>query len=198
MGQTGLAFIIRAAELGDIDKAVALSRITQSEHADRLPLAFSRSDAPFAARAYPEIIKRKMPGEVFVAVRDGDIIGHIGYHVVDMPAPEKHHHRAATVLDLSVSPSCRGRGVGGQLLARALDEMKLDGVTRVDAQVWNDNTSSEKMFESAGFEATFREFRMHLAPSKTGLPRHGMQFYAQFVRWLWLPAGALFLWFASR
>ncbi len=189
---------IRRATMSDVPNAITLSRITQNEHADRLPTEFKADDSPLAEAAYPQILTGKTQGAVFVATEDDTLVGHLGYYLHNYPAPGGRHHRAATILDLTVAPDRRGTGVGRDLASRALRQMKDDGVTRVDAQVWTGNTASQALFESLGFQSVFNEFRLHTAPSKAGRPQVANPGWTRTTLWLAFGLAALILLFASR
>ena len=59
-------------------------------------------------------------------------------------------------ITLLVAPGHRRRGLGSQLLERALGEARRRGLRRLEAVVQVDNRSARAFFEEAGFEPTGR------------------------------------------
>ncbi len=162
---------VRPARSADVPRLVEISRITQSEHAARLPDMFSGNDDPVCARTYPDILSGRTPGAIVVA-HDGErIIGHAGAAIVPVEAPERRHHRTGLILDVSVDPEVRGTGVGRLLLDALTDTMRGLGATDLRAQVWTGNAASESLFTAAQFAPMYREFRLSLAPSLDGPAR---------------------------
>ena len=159
---------VRLARPADVARLVEISRLTQAEHAERLPEMFSGNDDPACARTYPDILVGRTPGAVVVA-EDGDrVVGHAGAAILLLEAPERCHHRTGMILDISVEPRARGTGVGRLLLDALAAEMRNLEATDLRAQVWTGNRASEALFASAGFAPMHREFRLSLAPSVEG------------------------------
>lgn len=165
-----MTFTVRTAGMADLPRLVALSRITQTEHAARLPDHFSEHDDPFSTQIYRRILKGELEGAIFVATRGELILGHAGFHIWPFPAPENRHARVATVLDLTIDPEHRGQGLGRVLLDRLLDAARQAGATSVHAQVWRENPASAALFETSGFDRSYTEFRLGLAPALDGPP----------------------------
>ncbi|WP_130866014.1 GNAT family N-acetyltransferase [Acidipropionibacterium timonense] len=70
------------------------------------------------------------------------------------PAGAATFHLVVDLCDLDrimVRPDRRGRGLGGELLARGLDWARTHGADRVLLEVREDNPSARHLYESAGF-----------------------------------------------
>ncbi|AZQ68575.1 GNAT family N-acetyltransferase [Silicimonas algicola] len=179
---------VRPARSADVPRLVEISRITQAEHAARLPDMFSGKDDPVCARTYPDILAGRTPGAVVVAHDGARILGHAGAAIVPVEAPEQRHHRTGLILDVSVDRDARGTGVGRLLLDALADAMRGMGATDLRAQVWTGNAASESLFTAANFAPMHREFRLSLAPSLEGPARRDTLNPAY---WLLIAVGAL-------
>lgn len=54
-------------------------------------------------------------------------------------------------LAMGVAPDMRGAGIGGQLLAAALEQAWKQGLVRIELTVFDSNTSAIRFYERAGF-----------------------------------------------
>jgi RimJ/RimL family protein N-acetyltransferase len=55
------------------------------------------------------------------------------------------------ILGMGVIPEYRGRGIGGALIAAALQAAKEKGLTRIELTVRTDNEPARKLYEKFGF-----------------------------------------------
>jgi ribosomal-protein-alanine N-acetyltransferase len=60
------------------------------------------------------------------------------------------------ILDLAVSPACRGRGIGKSLVERALQTFRLQGASFVGLEVRPSNTAALHLYSRCGFVAEGR------------------------------------------
>ena len=65
---------------------------------------------------------------------------------------------------LAVHPQCRGRGLGQDLLLRALTEMRDEGMTRVRLQVRESNRNAINFYLSRGFRESENDRSMEHSP----------------------------------
>lgn len=73
------------------------------------------------------------------------LIGEVGGEKIGMV---RFDHGAATEVSININPSCRGRGLGHELLSEALTWAVGDLVAVIKDQ----NLASRRLFERAGFE----------------------------------------------
>lgn len=59
----------------------------------------------------------------------------------------------ATIEDLFVDPACRGSGIGGQLVAYALDRARARGCSTACLDTNEHNTASQRIYQALGFSA---------------------------------------------
>ncbi|HEX7052326.1 MAG TPA: GNAT family N-acetyltransferase [Burkholderiales bacterium] len=83
----------------------------------------------------------------FLALADGAPVGWCD--VVEKPRGALRH---SGVLGMGVLAAHRGRGLGGALLRRTLDDAREKGFTRVELTVRVDNERARKLYEKHGFQ----------------------------------------------
>jgi GNAT superfamily N-acetyltransferase len=83
---------------------------------------------------------------VFVAARDGAIVGTIAANVLE--------DREGHIRGMAVAPSCQREGVGRRLLRRALDDLTAGGCKRATLDTTEPLTRAARFYESAGFSRT--------------------------------------------
>lgn len=89
-----------------------------------------------------------------VAVEDGRVIGWCD--VAPMARPAMQH---CGVLGMGLLPDRRGRGVGRELLRRALEAARAFGFARVELTVREDNAPATALYRKLGFEVEGRHRR---------------------------------------
>jgi RimJ/RimL family protein N-acetyltransferase len=83
-------------------------------------------------------------GQAFVAVADGEVVGHLGLH------PE---HNGTADVGMVVADGWRGKGVGSALLEAAITWARAEpGVHKLTLQVWPHNGSAQALYRKFGFE----------------------------------------------
>jgi RimJ/RimL family protein N-acetyltransferase len=85
-------------------------------------------------------------GVQFVAVAAGHVIGWI--HIVRNPRDGFGH---CGTLGMGLLPDFRGRGLGAELLERAVDAASKAGITRIELEAFATNRRAIKLYERAGF-----------------------------------------------
>jgi ribosomal-protein-alanine N-acetyltransferase len=93
----------------------------------------------------------------WIAEIGGEIVG---YSIFMAGAGEGH------VLNCCVSPAWQGRGIGGQLMRRLLDNVKDFGVECLFLEVRQSNNRAINLYDSLGFETI--GLRRHYYPADHG------------------------------
>ena len=144
---------IRKATLADAATISALNATVQDLHAIAHPHIFK----PASTGAFPPdevaAILAEPDTTVFLAVVDGTAAGYV--YVSTVRRPETSWRRAlamCTIHHISVDEAFQGRGVGRALIKAAKDLAILEGISRVDLDVWAFNEHARRFFESQGFE----------------------------------------------
>mgnify|MGYP006283335299 CR=1 FL=1 len=109
------------------------------------------------ARGLTLILDQPAMGVLLVARADGAVVGMVNLLFTvstALGAP------VAVLEDVVVAPGHRNRGVGGRLLARALEEAQRAGCRRVTLTTDDDNVGAQRFYLRHGFEAsTMRTLR---------------------------------------
>lgn len=73
------------------------------------------------------------------------------------------------IADIAVSPAARGRGLGGLLLDRMMDDLADEGVRTVYLEVRESNLAARRLYESRGFGALGRRRGYYRHPPEDAL-----------------------------
>ena len=148
--------LIRGASPGDLADLVALLEAQFRDHG--IALAASRLEA-----AVGGMLAEPARGRILVAEVDGRIAG---VAVLSFIWALEHGGHSAWLDELYVEPGLRGRGIGGELLGRAVAEARRLGCAAVDLEVERSHRRAEGLYRRAGF-------RRH-ARSRWVLPLQGL------------------------
>ena len=136
---------IRPAEPGDAAALVALAAAIGREPGDwLLTTDVWRSAAD--ERRYLRAVRRHADAAVFVAVDGSEIVGRLS--VARDPHPASAH---VADLGLMVAAGYRRRGIGRQLLDRAVAWARDAGVRKLELHVFPWNGPAIRLYESFGF-----------------------------------------------
>jgi ribosomal protein S18 acetylase RimI-like enzyme len=133
------------------DDAEAYFRLRGEALADA-PLSFTAAPGDDFVSSPGELRKRlaTQPDSVIVGAFADSLIGAVG---LVRESREKTRHKA-NLWGMYVSPSFRGRGVGGRLLDAAVEHARsIEGVTTVALAVSTAAEAARRMYESRGFVA---------------------------------------------
>jgi len=115
--------------------------------------------ANWAAESYSEALS--WPGVLaLVSETEGKVSGFIiGRQVAD----------EAEVLNLAVEPERRGKGEGGELLKKALEELRASGTRRVFLEVRESNETGIAFYAKRGFVKTGRREGYYREPEEAAV-----------------------------
>lgn len=106
-------------------------------------------DAAKQLRGLRMILEYPSTGRIFVA-RDGVRV--LGSVSILRTVSTAEGGPAGTLEDFVVHPEWRGKGVGAQLLAHAIDCARTDGLLRLILLTDGDNVDAQRLYEHAGFK----------------------------------------------
>ena len=122
-------------------------QIHSMKEAEAEALAAINDASPEAARwnlaAYKALLTNPAAGSVLVAEREDVVAGFVCLRVM---GPE------AELLNLAVLPSLRRKGVGSQLVERALQAAWEKGAARIFLEVRESNLAALRLYQRHGFE----------------------------------------------
>jgi ribosomal protein S18 acetylase RimI-like enzyme len=141
---------IRTAEPDDVAALSALARRTWSEAFgegvsagdETAELEEGRSESYFSGALGRETI--------LVAEADGHLVGYVQFGNVNIPEVESRQGDQS-LQRLYVETSLQRRGLGGQLLAAAMQHPRLVEARRIFLTVWEKNERAVQLYERHGF-----------------------------------------------
>jgi GNAT superfamily N-acetyltransferase len=108
------------------------------------------------ARALDLFVQRPDLGFVWMARRDGEVVGCC---VACYAISTSRGTLVAKLDDVNVRPGLEGQGIGSAMLDSLKEELRREGVTRIDTATHFDNPGARRFYERHGF-ATLREERL--------------------------------------
>lgn len=96
-------------------------------------------------------------GRLFIAERDGRVVGYLMLAITDAPASWNVGSRAAEVETMSVLAEERSTGVGAALMDAALEVADAEGARAIGVGVVHSNLDGIRFYERAGFKPFYVE-----------------------------------------
>lgn len=90
------------------------------------------------------------PGGIFVAEQDGEVVGYITTRT-------DHETKAGWIPNVAVKAKCKGQGVGRQLLERALQYLREQGMALARIETLEQNPVGQHLFPKFGFQEVARQ-----------------------------------------
>jgi ribosomal protein S18 acetylase RimI-like enzyme len=163
----------------DIAAGACLARIRPAEARDlfalaEFGLALARGHVELDARrfvvpgggaqAYLEFFSRELERRETVVLIAEDRATPVGYAFVRMePASfEALCEPSAWLHDVYVDPSCRGRGIGRQLVCAAIESARRLGSSSLMLGVFPTNDNAKHLYDRLGMRTTMIEMRLDL------------------------------------
>ena len=129
---------IRAATAADEEPLATLDRAAWTPFSSPGPLEDGQ----------PFLDERTDPGDVLLAVEDGEVAGYVRLNRASRFASSDH---VLAVNGIAVDPARQGRGVGRALIDAAIAEARRRGARRLTLRVFSPNDRARRLYESAGF-----------------------------------------------
>jgi len=79
---------------------------------------------------------------MLLAVEEEDIIGYLAYEITD---------KRGRIIGIGIMKEFRQRGIGKELIKKAMELMIDKGVEEIISKTWQSNCASIKLFEGCGF-----------------------------------------------
>lgn len=136
---------VRPGRPGDASDLVALAEAVGSEPEGWL-ISESRWRSVADERRYLKAVRNHPDAAVFVAERDGEIVGRLS--ISRDPHPASRH---VADLGLMVAVSARRQGVGTALLDQAVAWAQTTAVRKLELHVFPHNAPAIRLYEQFGF-----------------------------------------------
>ncbi len=134
--------LIEKAKQDDIGAMADLLRALFDQEADFAP------DRAKQTRGLTLILNAPETGQLFVARRNGEVVGMIGLLFTVSTALGS---RVCWLEDMVVRPDCRGSGLGSRLLAHAIDYASSQGFGRITLLTDRVNANAQRFYARHGF-----------------------------------------------
>lgn len=149
--------IIRRAEKADLERVGELAGRLVKEHHEADAERFFLPER--VEQGYAWWLGRELANDsalIMVAELAGEVVG---YSYSEMSERDWNMliDAHATLHDILVAPSARGRGVGRKLLSTTLRELEARGFERILLYARQSNESAQRLFASVGFRPTMVE-----------------------------------------
>ncbi|GET37885.1 GNAT family N-acetyltransferase [Microseira wollei] len=150
-------FSIRQANPEDQQEIANLFVELEALHTQALPNIFR---PPILSELGNYSYKIGDQSAVFVAVRDGEIIGVVMVLMIETPQSSVLAPRVyATVSQLIVKQNCRRCGVGRALMEKVHQWTITKGIADVELNIWEFNTDAIAFYEKLGYRTNYRHMK---------------------------------------
>jgi ribosomal protein S18 acetylase RimI-like enzyme len=153
---------LREAILYDRIQLDELFREELEYHVSLLPNIFKLPEIVIDDPWLKSILANK---NTFLVVSDynGTIVGAILYKIDTNPDEAIFNERKfGYIEELIVKELFRGKGVGKELLNYAINDLKTRGITDIELNVWENNTTAQKFFKNLKFKTIQKRMRLDL------------------------------------
>jgi RimJ/RimL family protein N-acetyltransferase len=142
-----VSFLVRPAEPSDAEGLTRLAEAVSSEPEAWLISSNGEWRSVGDERRYLKALRRYPHAAVFVAERDGAVVGRLS-------VARDQHPASAHVADLGlmVAQGARGQGIGTALLDAAVEWARGAGIRKLELHVFPWNEPAIRLYEKFGFE----------------------------------------------
>ena len=159
-----MEFIIREATQADYTGLCAVFAEVHALHLEALPHIFREPAGPALSAEYVDEIIAEQGAALFVAEREGQIIGLVYLSQDEAPdQPILMPRRYVSIHTLAVRKGCRHVGVGRALMERAHRWAHDQGVSEIELNVWEFNKMAIQFYEQLGYATASRKMSTQLA-----------------------------------
>jgi GNAT superfamily N-acetyltransferase len=145
--------VIEPATVDDVPRLAELLAVLFSQEADFMP------DRDKQERGLRLIIESPGTGQIFVARKDGEVVGMVSLLFTVSTA---EGGPVCWLEDMVVRPDCRRKGLGSRLLQHALDHAQLHGFTRITLLTDRTNEGAQRFYGRHGFcRSEMKVLRLH-------------------------------------
>ena len=152
-----MEYMIREATQADYPGLCELFAEADIHHSQAVPNVFRPASGPARSPEYIADILANENSRLFVAEREGQVIGLVHIDIREAPDhPIMTPRRYAKVDDLVVGKSFRRSGIGQSLMAGAHQWALEQGAREVELNVWEFNHGAIALYEKLGYTTAAR------------------------------------------
>lgn len=142
---------IRRAKPCDADKILELLSQVESVHHNGRPDIFREGGTKFTRDDLLDLMMNDRH-PIFTALVDGQVAGYTFCIIREVKGSTMLRDAKTLHLeDVCVDASCRGSGIGGELIEYAKAYARTIGCDRIDLDVWEFNSGARNFYEKHGF-----------------------------------------------
>ncbi|MBQ2765533.1 MAG: GNAT family N-acetyltransferase [Clostridia bacterium] len=152
--------VIRRAVPTDADQILLLLEQIEDIHRQGRPDLFREHGTKYTASELCEIMA-DADRPIFVALIGDKIVGYIFGIITETKGSTMLFDMKTLHLDdVCIDESCRGMGIGGELMEHVMAWAKSVGCDRMDLDVWEFNGGARRFYEKYGFSTQKRRMDM--------------------------------------
>jgi len=141
---------IETAQKKHLPQILALWQELMDYHTQFDPLFETRQDGAKNWEQYLRGLMQMREARVFIAIKEGQVIGYSPCRVASHPPVVKQGHYGL-IMDMAVKQGQQRRGVGTMMLEAIYDWVQSMGLDRIELQVVPDNNLGYSFWKKHGF-----------------------------------------------
>ena len=147
--------MLELARAEDFDTVNRIAAQVHDLHVSWRPDLYCHTDCLFPADYYAEAVGEK---RLFVAKRDGTILGFVLFVIWETGGAGNVKRRVMSIDSIAVEESCRGQGIGREMMEGIRAVAKVRGCTDLQLSVYPQNDDAVSFYQKCGF--TIRNINM--------------------------------------
>jgi diamine N-acetyltransferase len=153
-------------EAKDITTIVKLNKFVHDLHHKNNPTIFEKYNYTTFLKSLGAYI-RQDEIKCFTAYDSDKPIGYLLFCIRNYPENFfKKGHRSFFIDQMAVRPEHRGKGIGRQLIDRAILYCRKNKIKRIELSVWGDNASAKRFYEKLGFDVYLENMKKEFPRSR--------------------------------
>ena len=147
--------MLELAREADFEAVNRIAAQVHDLHVSWRPDLYCHTDCLFPAEYYGEAVEEK---RLFVAKRDGTVVGFVLFDLWESGGAGNVKRRILNIDSIAVERSCRGQGIGREMLEGIRAVAKVRGCTDMQLSVYPQNDDAVTFYQKCGF--TIRNINM--------------------------------------
>ena len=140
--------MLELAQLADRDAVNRISGQVARQHALWRPDLFQYCGNSYEEAYYQEEIRGK---RLFVAKINGEVVGYTHFYTWETSGPCAIYRKVLSITDFAVEESCRGQGIGTQMMLELRALSQAFRCTDMELSVFPQNDDAVGFYQKCGF-----------------------------------------------